>query len=174
MKSLKEFMPLWKLIKEEKVKLIIASTLILVAGISEIATGYLNGAAVESITNMALKNAVIYLVIYLTIELLSHAIIENYAGAMLEKIESKLTRKLGYHTYRKALDMPSYAYEEKTSGEVINRITTDADSLSFAFGHLLSAISSLIGSIVVIIYISDSVWVFHRYQIRRRNMQIMF
>ena len=159
MKSLKEFIPLWKLIKEEKVKLIIASTLILLAGISEIATGYLNGAAVESITNLALKNAVIYLVIYLGIELLSHAIIENYAGAMLEKIESKLTRKLGYFTYKKALDMPSYAYEEKTSGEVINRITTDADSLSFAFGHLLSAISSLIGSLVVIVYIFMNSWI---------------
>ncbi len=159
MKSLKEFIPLWKLIKEEKVKLIIASTLILIAGISEIATGYLNGAAVESITNMALKNALIYLIIYLGIELLSHAIIENYAGAMLEKIESKLTRKLGYFTYKKALDMPSYAYEEKTSGEVTNRITTDADSLSFAFGHLLSAISSLIGSLVVIVYIFSNSWI---------------
>lgn len=159
MKSLKEFIPLWKLIKEEKVKLIVASTLILIAGISEIATGYLNGAAVESITNMALKNAVIYLLIYLGIELLSHAIIENYAGAMLEKIESKLTRKLGYYTYQKALNMPSYAYEEKTSGEVINRITTDADSLSFSFGHLLSAVSSLIGSLVVIIYIFINSWI---------------
>lgn len=159
MKSLKEFIPLWKLIKEEKIKLIIASSLILFAGISEIATGYLNGAAVESITNLALKNAVIYLVIYLGIELLSHAIIENYAGAMLEKIESKLTRKLGYYTYKKALQMPSYAYEEKTSGEIINRITTDADSLSFAFGHLLNAISSLIGSIVVIIYIFMNSWI---------------
>ena len=159
MKSLKEFIPLWKLIKEEKVKLIVASSLILIAGIAEIATGYLNGAAVESITNMALKNAVIYLLIYLGIELLSHAIIENYAGAMLEKIESKLTRKLGYYTYEKALNMPSYAYEEKTSGEVINRITTDADSLSFSFGHLLSAVSSLIGSIVVIIYIFLNSWI---------------
>ncbi len=159
MKSLKEFIPLWKLIKEEKVKLIVASSLILIAGIAEIATGYLNGAAVESITNMALKNAVIYLLIYLGIELLSHAIIENYAGAMLEKIESKLTRKLGYYTYEKALNMPSYAYEEKTSGEVINRITTDADSLSFSFGHLLSAVSSLIGSLVVIIYIFLNSWI---------------
>ena len=159
MKSIKEFIPLWNLIKEEKIKLIIASTLILLAGISEIATGYLNGAAVESITNMALKNAVIYLLIYLGIELLSHAIIQSYAGAMLEKIESKLTRKLGYFTYKKALDMPSYAYEEKTSGEVINRITTDADSLSFAFGQLLSAISSLIGSLVVIVYIFANSWI---------------
>ena len=159
MKGIKEFIPLWKLIKEEKVKLIIASSLILFAGISEIATGYLNGAAVESITNLALKNAVIYLLIYLGIELLSHAIIENYAGAMLEKIESKLTRKLGYFTYKKALDMPSYAYEEKTSGEVINRITNDADSLSFAFGHLLNAVSSLIGSLVVIVYIFANSWI---------------
>ena len=159
MKGLKEFIPLLKLIKEEKVKLIIASTLILLAGVSEIATGYLNGAAVESITNLALKNAVIYLIIYLIIELLSHAIIENFAGGMLEKIESKLTRKLGYFTYQKALDMPSYAYEEKTSGEVINRITNDADSLSFAFGHLLSAVSSLIGSLVVIIYIFINSWI---------------
>lgn len=159
MKSLKEFIPLWKLIKEEKVKLIIASSLILLAGIAEIATGYLNGAAVESITNLALKKAIIYLLIYLGIELLSHSIIENYAGAMLERIESKLTRKLGYHTYKKALEMPSYAYEEKTSGEVINRITNDADTLSFSFGHLLNAISSLIGSLVVIVYIFANSWI---------------
>ena len=78
---------------------------------------------------------------------------------MSYKIESALTRKLGYFTYKKALDMPSYAYEEKTSGEIINRITNDADSLSFAFGHLLSAISSLIGSLVVIVYIFSNSWI---------------
>ena len=57
MKNIKEFIPLWKLIKEEKVKLIIASTLILLTGLAEIATGYLNGSAVEAITNLALKQA---------------------------------------------------------------------------------------------------------------------
>lgn len=159
MKSLKEFIPLWKLIKEEKVRLIIASSLILFAGISEIATGYLNGAAVESITNLALKNAVIYLLIYLGIELLIDTFIANYAKAMLEKVESKLTRKLGYYTYQKALNMPSYAYEQKTSGEVINRITHDADSLSFAFGHLLEAIASLVGSLLATIYIFINSWI---------------
>ena len=159
MKNLKEFIPLWKLIKEEKVKLIIASTLILLAGVSEIATGYLNGAAVEAITNMALKSAVVYLLIYLGLELLMDSYISNVASSMLQKIESKLTRKLGYFTYKKALDMPSYAYEEKTSGEVINRITNDADSLSFAFGHLLDAIASLVGSAVVTVYIFANSWI---------------
>lgn len=159
MKNIREFIPLWKLIKEEKVKLIIASTLILLSGIAEIATGYLNGAAVEAITNMALKSAVIYLLIYLGLELLMDSYIANIASSMLQKIESKLTRKLGYFTYKKALNMPSYAYEEKTSGEVINRITNDADSLSFSFGHLLDAIASLVGSIVVIVYIFANSWI---------------
>lgn len=159
MKNLKEFIPLWKLIKEEKIRLIIASTLILLSGLAEITTGYLNGAAVEAITNMALKQALIYLIIYLIMELIMRALALNVANAMLEKVESKLTRKLGYFTYQKSLDLPAYAYEEKTSGEIINRITTDADSLSFSFGHLLNAISSLIGTIVIIIYIFINSWI---------------
>lgn len=159
MKGLKEFIPLWNLVKEEKVKLIIASSLILLSGIAEIATGYLNGAAVEAITNLALKSAVIYLLIYLALEILMDSFISNIASSMLQKIESKLTRKLGYFTYKKALNMPSYAYEEKTSGEVINRITNDADSLSFSFGHLLDAIASLVGSLVVIVYIFINSWI---------------
>ena len=85
-----------------------------------------HGAAVEAITNLALKSAVIYLLIYLALEILMDSFISNIASSMLQKIESKLTRKLGYFTYKKALNMPSYAYEEKTSGEVINRITNDA------------------------------------------------
>lgn len=159
MKNIKEFIPLWKLIKEEKLKLIIASTLILLTGLAEIATGYLNGSAVEAITNLALKQAVIYLLIYLLLELLVDTFISNIASAMLEKIESKLTRKLGYFTYKKALELPAYAYEQKTSGEITNRITTDADSLSFAFGHLLNVISSLIASVVVIFYIFINSWI---------------
>ncbi len=159
MKSLKEFKPLWKLIKEEKVKLIIASILILIAGIAEIATGYLNGSAVEAITNMALKRAFIYLLIYLIVELVIGAYISNISSSMLQKIESKLTRKLGYYTYSKALNLPSYAYEEKTSGEITNRIINDADSLSFTFGQLLDAMASLIGSVVVMIYIFINSWI---------------
>ena len=51
MKNLKEFKPLIKLIKEEKGRLVLASFLIFLSGISEIFTGYLNGSAVEAITD---------------------------------------------------------------------------------------------------------------------------
>ena len=57
MKDLKELIPLSKLIKEDKVKLIIASLFIFIAELSEICTGYLNGAAVEAISNLKIKEA---------------------------------------------------------------------------------------------------------------------
>ena len=159
MKDIKEFKPLIKLIKEEKIKLILASAFIFISGVSEIATGYLNGAAVEAITKLDLKNAVMYLVIYLILGLTLGGILLHFANSILYKIESSLTRKLGYFTYKKSLCLPAVAYEEKSSGKIINRITSDTESLSFAFGSLLNAVSSLVGSFIIIFYIFYNSWI---------------
>ena len=61
MKNLKEFRPLIKLIGNDKIRLILASILIFISGIATIFTGYLNGAEVEAITNLQVKNALIFL-----------------------------------------------------------------------------------------------------------------
>jgi len=159
MKNLKEFKPLIRLIGEDRKKLIIASVLIFLSGIAEIFTGYLNGAAVEAITNFELKSAIIFLGIYFVIELTLDGVVLHTANSMLYKIESALTRKLGFFTYKKALDLPAVAYEKHSSGEIINRITNDADSLSFAFGRLLNMVSSLIASLIIIIYVFFNSWI---------------
>ena len=159
MKNLKEFKPLIKLIGKEKCKLIIASILIFINGISEIATGYLNGSAIEKITKMNLKGALLYLIIYFAIELIIDGFMIHKANSMLYKVESILTRRLGFNTYKKALDLPAVAFEKKSSGEIINRITNDADSLSFAFGRLLNMFSSLVASIIIIIYVFMNSWI---------------
>jgi len=159
MKNLKEFKPLIRLIGKDKKRLVVASIFIFIAGIFEIFTGYLNGAAVESITNLDVKKALIYLGIYFIIEICVDGIIINSANSMLYKVESALTRKLGFFTYKKALHLPAIAFEKKSSGEIINRITNDADSLSFAFGRLLNMISSLIASTIIIVYIFLNSWI---------------
>lgn len=159
MKSLKEFKPLIKLLSEDKYRLIIASIIIFSGGLSEIFTGYLNGAALESITNLEIKNALIYLGIYFLLELTIDGALLHYARSILYKLESSLTRKLGYFTYKKALDLPAVAYEEKSSGEIINRITNDADTLSFAFGRILNMVSMIIASIVILVYIFFNSWI---------------
>ena len=159
MKNLKEFRPLMKLMKEDKNKLIIASTIIFASGICEIFTGYLNGAAVEAITKLNVVSALMYLGIYFVLEVTMDGIILYKADSILYKVESALTRKLGFYTYKKALDLPAVAYEKISSGEIINRITSDADTLSFAFGSLLNMISSLVASLIVIVYVFINSWI---------------
>ena len=100
-----------------------------------------------------------FMVIYGILSVVFSGIMFTASNAMLQKIENKLTRKLGYFTYKKALDMPSYAYEKNSSGEIINRITNDADTLSFAFGQLLRIFSSLVGSIILMVYILINSWI---------------
>ena len=152
-KNLKEFIPLIKLVKEDLNKIILASIVIFISGITDIFTGYLNGKVVESITNLDIKKALIFLGIYFIIEITIDGIILHKANSVLYKEESKLTRKLGFNTYKKALNLPAEAYEKLSSGEVINRITNDADTLSFTFGRILKMVSSLIASFLVLIYI---------------------
>ena len=159
MKSLKEFKALLNFVKEYKIKLVIASILIFLCELSEILVGYLNGAAIEAITNMALKKALIYLGTYLAMKIIMDGFLSIKADSMLQKIESAVTRKLGFFTYKKALDLPAYAYEKTSSGEIINRITNDTDTLSFSFSQLLQIFSSLVGSIILIVYIFLNSWI---------------
>lgn len=159
MKNLKEFKPLIKLVKKDIKRIILASAIIFLSGICEIFTGYLNGRVVEAITNLEIKKALIFLAIYFVLEIIIDGIVLQKANSVLYKEESKLTRKLGFETYKKALDLPAVAYEKTSSGEIINRITNDADTLSFAFGRLLRMISSLVASFIIIIYVFANSWV---------------
>lgn len=153
MKDIKELKPLYNLIKKEKRSLIIASFLIFLAELSSVFTGYLNGKAVESITQNSLKQAIIYITIYFALEVIFDTALYLKADSMLKKLESKLTNKLGFNTYKKALNLPSYAYEKTSSGEIINRITSDTDTLSSSFGQVLDLVTSLIGTFIIMIYI---------------------
>ena len=159
MKSLKEFKPLIKLLGSEKKKLIIASFMILCGGISGILSGYLIGSSTEAIANMQIKSATTYLLIYFVMEFLVNGLLINYAYAMLYKIESLLTRRLGFNAYKKALDLPAVAYEKHSSGEIINRINNDADTLSFAFGRLLNMFSCIVITAVLYVYILFNSWI---------------
>ena len=159
MKNLKEFKPLIKLVKEDINKLIFASIIIFMAGICGIFTGYLNGKVVDSITKLDIRNALIFLGIYFILEITMDGVILHKANSILYKVESKLTRKLGFYTYKKALNLPAVAFEKTSSGEIINRITNDADTLSFAFGRLLNMISSLVASLIVIVYVFINSWI---------------
>ena len=82
-----------------------------------------------------------------------------YASNGLVKLESRLTRKIGYEAYSKALNLPAYAYEKMASGEIINRITTDSDALSFTLRRLIAAFGEIIAAFILIFYIFYNSWI---------------
>ena len=159
MKDLKEFKPLIKLMKEDKNKLIFASTIIFICGICEAFTGYLNGKSVEYITNLDIKNALICIGMYFFLEITTDGILFFKAKSTLLILESVLTRKLEYFSYKKSLNLPSVAFEKMSSGEIINRITNDANTLSFAFLRLLNMVSSLVAAFIILIYVFINSWI---------------
>lgn len=159
MKKIKEFKPLWNFIKEDRSKFIFAIILIIISDLISTLGGYLIGKVTDYIANYDYYLSIMYLVIYIICELIGDAGLYIYAESLLQIIESKVSRKLGYFTYKKSLNLPAYAYEEKSSGEIINRIVNDADSLSFAFGRLVALFSSILGSTIVITYIFYNSWI---------------
>ena len=159
MKKIKEFKPLIKFIKEDKYKLIIASFLCVLSGLNDILAGYLNGSVVEFITKMNLKMAIIYLLIYLVLELTVSGFILHIANSMLYKFECRLSRKLSYFTYKKSLNLPAEAFEKHSSGEIINRITSDSDTLSNTFGYIVELFVAIVGAIIIMVYVFINSWI---------------
>lgn len=159
MKNIKEFIPLWKLVKEDKCKFIIATLLIIISNFFSVVSGYLIGEATQYLTDTKYAMSILYLVIYVIFNSVEDVGLYNTGSCMLELIESKISRKLGYFTYKKAINLPAYAYEKTSSGEVINRIVNDADTLSFTFSRLVALISSLTASLIVLVYIFINSWV---------------
>lgn len=159
MKNLQEFRPLIKLIGKDKWRLFLASIFIFITSIAEIFTGYLNGSAVEAVTNFELKQALLYLGIYCVLEYTMDGVLYQMASSMLSKVESALSRKLGFFTYKKVLNLPAVAFEKKSSGEIINRVTYDADTLSFTFARLLNIFSAIVSSVIIMFYILSNSWI---------------
>ena len=157
-KNLKEFKPLFNLLKEEKKRFIFFCLLLFIVESGSVFYGYLAGSVVEEITALHLKKALIILGIYFSYEL-SFDILYLLAENGLVKLESKLTRKIGYEAYTKALNLPAYAYEKMSSGEIINRITTDSDALSFTFRKLITAVGNVVAAIIILVYIFINSWI---------------
>ena len=152
MKTLKEFKTIISLAKNYKFRIIISSMLIFLGSISFILVGYLNGKAIEEVTKSNLKGSLLALLLYLVIEVLFN-IIDRLAMTSLIKVELKISREVAFLTFKKAMFLPAYAFEEKSSGEFINRITSDTGTIINSFDHLLRIGANLISTTIILIFI---------------------
>ncbi len=158
-KSLREFKNIYTLVKNEKGKLIFAFICILISSLLSISNGWLHGEIIEAIVALNIKMALFFLGAYFIISVFFNNILDNIGVKIASKVEANLSRKLSIMVYKKTLNLPAYAFEEKSSGELINRITTDTETLSNMFNNIIQVLINTLGCIFILVYIFFNSWV---------------
>ena len=159
MKLKNELKPLMKFLKEDKNKILFALISILITSILGLSYGYLVGKIVEEVTLYHLKNAIIFAAIYLFVEIVIDLELRKRSKMVLQKIKLNLTRKLSIEVFRKTLKLPARAFEEKTSGEIINRVTTDTETVTNLFDGLINLVIDILACLIILIYVFYHSWI---------------
>ena len=102
---------------------------------------------------MDLTKSLIYFSLAFITSIIFADFLMEYGYMILRKVELNLSKKLSKKIYVKSLDLPALAHEEKSSGELLNRITDDTEVLSNTFNQILSTAVNCLGSIFILIYI---------------------
>ena len=152
-KGIKEFKNTYRLVKKDKSKFVFAFICIFISSLLSITTGYVQGEALESIVILDIKKALLYLGIYFLATGVLENAFRNLGILFANKVEANLSKKLSVLVYKKMLNLPAYAFEEKTSGELINRITNDTESLSNTFNSVMEMIIDTFCCVLILIYI---------------------
>lgn len=144
---------LWQYVQNQKSKFIIGIILLVLSSITNIFIGVLNGSVVESIVNLEIKKAFIFLAIYFLCNFLFMAFFQKISYKIFEKIEIKVKSKINFDVYKKVLELPATAFEELNSGELINRTINDSETVSNTVGNLIGISLNFLTNFLVLIYI---------------------
>lgn len=151
--------PLGKYLKPERKKLLVAIILIILASLLNISYGYLQGRAVEAITQFDYQMFLLFLFIYLLVQIIGTQGFRKPSRLILAKIGLNVTEKMSYDVFEKTSCLPARAFEEKTSGELINRITSDSETVANVFNQLLTMLVDSFGTLLITIYVFYNSWI---------------
>lgn len=71
----------------------------------------------------------------------------------MKKACSNTMEEIGSEVYRKVSMLPAKAFEEMSSGELINRIVNDSSTITDTFRQLVNAFGTFFGVLLIFIYI---------------------
>ena len=153
-KSLKEFSSMIRLIKNDKYTLMFGLLFIFIGSFASIFNGYFQGEITEFILAKDIYNCIKYLGLYSMVGILFNNLLMGYGNFLVIKVEFSVANRLSSLVYKKTLNLPAYAFEEKTSGELLNRITNDTETISNVFNDIFHMFVNVISCIVLFFYIA--------------------
>lgn len=121
--------------------------------------GYLIGLAIDKARISSFGLAVAVLLLIYIINFVDSLIFDRYGRIYMERCANNIMEKIGCAVYEKVGLLPARAFEEKSSGEFINRITSDSSTIADSFRQILRITISLFTCAIVFIYICFNSWV---------------
>lgn len=121
--------------------------------------GYLIGLAIDKARVSSFGLAVAVLLLIYIINFVDSLIFDRYGRIYMEKCANNIMEKIGCAVYEKVGLLPARAFEEKSSGEFINRITNDSSTIADSFRQILRITISLFTCAIVFIYICFNSWI---------------
>ncbi len=121
--------------------------------------GYLIGLAIDKARISSFGLAVAVLLLIYIINFVDSLIFDRYGRIYMEKCANNIMEKIGCAVYEKVGLLPARAFEEKSSGEFINRITNDSSTIADSFRQILKITISLLTCAIVFIYICFNSWI---------------
>ena len=152
-KSIREFHNVFHLLKNYKLMCFLAFICMFISSMFGILNGYIQGQLLESIIASNIKMAVTFLGIYFVVFFIMDNMFLHIGTYLANKVELNLSKRLSTLVYKKVLNLPAYAFEEKTTGELINRISSDTESLANNLEGVIDILISLLACIIIFIYI---------------------
>ena len=148
-----------KYFRHEKKLLIKSFIFIFISSLLGVAYGYLIGEATEYATEGHFFIAVLTLLFYLLLALLDNLIFDRLGKISMKKACSNTMERISYDVYYKVGLLPARAFEEKTSGELINRVVSDSSTITETFQQFIRVITTLFTALLIFIYVLFNSWI---------------
>ena len=128
---------IFKYLKDEKLKLFLYCSLVILTYIPALLTSFLWGYAIEGLIQQDFNKFLIFLLCRESTHILFYALLSFPRDYLYKYLEIKFTKNVIKDLYSKIQDMPAIAFEEVGVGEFINRLTTDPDRVMQLLSKLM-------------------------------------
>lgn len=140
------------LVKEKK-GLILAFFFSLVSGLVGMTYGYFSGLAMNQVAEKSFEIAILVLLFNLILSVINNMFFGRLSTIISTRLSFRIIKDLSFTLYEKVLKLPAKAFEEKTSGELINRITNDSETITEAISNLIYIGIRFLSSALILIYV---------------------
>ena len=142
-----------KYFRQEKVLFIKAFIFIFISSIFGVLYGFLIGEATQKATEGHFTIALLILISYLVITIINTLVFDRLGKIWIRKACSNTMERISYSVYYKVGLLPARAFEEKTSGELINRVVNDSSTITETFRQFISVVTTLFTALLIFIYV---------------------